>query len=184
MPYHNYWLMMSLPKQIFSILISTRVKRSQPTRLCRSTTHHMTSKGIQMLSTFAHDLTSWLLLLKMITPTLINMGDSSTSSQSPSTIKAKSKSRDQRDKRSKCYGCAGLSKTQIIRMGSLIFVSHDCSLLGKTAWLSGMVSSPPLMYCVLPTQFLPLHGILWTPSLFPRVLMQSGSSRKTGTAIM
>ena len=134
---HSCWLTtVNPPERIFLQLILIRVARSQLTKL-----------NVQMLSTSTQHLTSWLPLLKMTTPTLINMANSLISLQSLFTIKARSKSRGSKDKRSKSSGYVSLNKTQIIKMGSLTFISHDYRLLIQTMWLSGTVSSHYLMSC-------------------------------------
>ena len=142
--------MMNPPGKISLRLILTRVARSLPTKHCALTTQPMTSRGAQMLSTSAPDLTLWSLLLKAITPTLIDMADSLISLRSPSTTKAQRKSlADPRDRRFKSSGYAGLSRTlQAIRMGSLTFASHNCNLLNQMVQQNGTVLSHHLMFYV------------------------------------
>lgn len=176
---------MNPPEKIFLALTLARVARSQFTRPCVSTIPHMTYKGVQTSLTSAHDLISWLLPLKMTTLTLTNMAASLTYLLSPFTT------REQRnlpegpgDRKFKSSGCVGLSKTLLIRMGSLVFESLGWNLLSQTGQLNGTVSSPPLMSCVLLISFLPLHGTSWKINLVMKILMQSASLKRIGTIII
>lgn len=166
---------MSPPRVTFLRLISPRVARSPPTKPSASTIQHMISRGVQMSSTFVHDLMSWLLLLMMTTPTPISMAGSLTSSLFPYTTRVQSKLWAIGGRRFKSSGYGGLNRTLTTRMDSLAFVFHDYSLLHLMVWPSGIVSSHHPGSCVLPISSLPSIGTLWIPNPVLRVLMQSDS---------
>ena len=138
-----------------------------------------------MSSTSAHDLTSWSLLLKTITHTLIDMVDSSTSSQFPSITKVQRKSlAGPEDRRFKSSGYTGLKRIRSIRMVSPIFESLNFNSLNKMTHPSGTVLyHAPMSYGLL-TSYLPLHGTSWILSPVWRILMQFGSSETTGIITM
>ena len=152
-PCHDCWLKMTNPPaKISSRPISTEAARSQFTRHYASTTQRTTSRGVRTPSTFAHDLTSWSSLLTTITPTLIDMADSSTSSRFPSTTKARRNSSvGPGEKKSKSSGYAGSNWTLLMRMDSPTFASHGCSLLNQMVQLIGTVLSHRPMSYVQPT---------------------------------